>query len=693
MIVKQYDIKNLDCAGCSAKIEGEIANLAEVSSVNLDFINKKLVVQYTEDAANALERLNQLASDIEPGVKILDAGAEDEPESGLYTRFIYVGLILWLLLQFIRIPTVAQAWLYSLAYLLVSGRVLHSAFREVFSRQLMAEHFLMSIASLGAMYLGEYTEAIAVMALYELGQYLEKRALNRSRKSISSMMSLKPEQAHVQTAEGLLDKKLNQVMPGEILLVYPGERVPLDGKIRKGESSLDTSSVSGESTPMAVKPGDEVFAGCLNQGGLIELETLRPESESMVAKILSLIENASSRKSRQERFITRFARVYTPVVVALALLVFLLPVLLGYPAEVWFKRALVFLIVSCPCALVISIPLTYYIGIGLAARRGIIFKGSVFLDGLRQIDTMVFDKTGTITNGNLKLERLIPADGVTDQALKEALYLTEYNSRHPFATAVKEALNQKIQAIEFQDYKEIPGKGIMMRYKETEYRGGSENYMRELGFNTLVDVKDNSCVHVAKDGIYLGAATFSDEIKVGMQASLKQLRTLGIAKMYMLSGDRKMKAQAVAAETGLDGFTAELLPSDKLHALEEIMVKSSKTAFIGDGMNDAPVLARADIGIAMGAIGAQASIDSADIVLLNDKPEQLLHAFRLSRAANQKVWQNISLALGIKVLVMVLGIAGISGLWEAIIADVGVTLLVIFNSLGLSRIDSRLDKK
>jgi Cd2+/Zn2+-exporting ATPase len=693
VVVRKYEVKNLDCAGCSAKIEGEIASLAEVSSVNLDFISKRLVVQYKDQSENALERLNQLASRIEPGVKIYNLGDAVTPAKSIYSRVIISGLALWLFVQLAPLNPGISPILLMISYILVAGRVLKSAGQEVFSRQLMAEHFLMSIASLGAVYLGEYTEAIAVIGLYELGQYLESKAISKSRNSIAGIISLKPERAHVQTPSGSIDRKLSEVSPGEILIVRPGERIPLDGLIIKGESSLDSSSVSGESAPTAVQPGDEIYAGCLNQGGLIHMEALKSESESMVARILSLIENASARKSRQERFITRFARIYTPVVVAMAILVFILPVLLGYPAAVWFKRALVFLIVSCPCALVISIPLTYYIGIGTAARRGIIFKGSIFLDAFRKIQSMVFDKTGTLTTGSMKLEALIPASEVTEEELAQALWLAEHHSRHPFAQAVKTAITGEHDAALQGKYQEISGRGIRMEYSGKNYIAGSERFIKEEGFDHPVDCADKSSVHVAVDDRYLGAASFSDEIKAAMPQSLALLREMGVRSMHMLSGDRYPKAATVAQDLGLDGFEAELLPSQKLSSLERIMESGHRTAFIGDGMNDAPVLARADVGVAMGAIGAHASIDSADIVLLNDRPEQLVQAYRLSHATNRKVWQNISLALGIKILVMALGVAGISGLWEAIIADVGVTLLVIFNSLGLSRMDRMLDKK
>jgi len=524
------------------------------------------------------------------------------------------------------------------------------------------------------------------MALYELGQYLESKAIAGSRKAVSSLVSLKPEKAHVKAASGLKDLKLSQVNPSDIILVYPGERIPLDGRILKGESTLDTSSVSGESEPLLVKPGDQIFAGCLNQSGLLEIEVLKSEGESMVARIMAMIDNASARKSSQERFITKFARIYTPVVVALAALVFLIPVLFGFAADLWFKRALVFLIVSCPCALVISIPLTYYIGIGLAARKGIIFKGSVFLDSLRQISSIVFDKTGTITTGKLSLTQLLTTEDTSEEELKQALWLCEYSSNHPFALAVKSALSYDFDHALLEDHKEYPGKGIKLSYAGKTYLAGNLEFIGSYGIDAHLDTSAMSAVHVTLDDRYLGAATFSDEIKDNMAESLTKLRSFGVEKLYMLSGDRQAKAEKVAQELKLDGYKAELLPAEKLTALEEIMAEQGGlVAYSGDGMNDAPVLARADIGIAMGAIGAQASIESADIVLLNDKAEQLVQAFELSRRTNNTVWQNIILALSIKIIVMVLGVTGISGLWEAIIADVGVTLLVIFNSLRMIR--------
>lgn len=690
MIIKEYEIHNLDCAGCSAKIEASIANLAEVSEVNLDFMNKRLIVEYKNESAEALERLNSIASRIEPGVSIHEPGEHDHVHDvgGKYSYIIFAGLILYLISFLLPVSTLINSILGIASYLLVSGRVLRDAAKEVFTRQLLAEHFLMSIASIGALYLGEYSEAIAVMALYELGQYLESRALAGSRKSVNSLLSLKPEKAHRKVENGEIEEiRLSELKLHDTILIYAGERIPVDGIILKGESSLDASSISGESAPLAVSEGDYIYAGTLNNSGLLEMEVQKTEAESMVSRITQLIESAGARKSQQERFITRFARYYTPAVVALAFLVFLIPSLLGYPAALWFKRALVFLIVSCPCALVISIPLSYYIGIGIAAKRGIIFKGSSFLDHLRTIQTLVFDKTGTLTTGDLRLEKIITVGDISAVEFEAGLFICEYTSNHPYALAVKKELDLPFDTEKVESFTEIPGKGITIRYAGNDYTAGSEAFFNELGYLNLIDAGASSAVHLSINALYQGVALFSDEIKPLMPEVLGILKDYGVKRQIMLSGDRRAKAQAVAEDLGLDAFYAELLPQDKLDILEKIMAESpGTTCFVGDGLNDAPVLARADIGIAMGGIGAQATIESGDIILLNDKAEQLQKAFEISRHTHRIVWQNIGLALGIKILVMVLGVSGISGLWEAIIADVGVSLLVIFNSLRLLKI-------
>ncbi|GAB1467472.1 heavy metal translocating P-type ATPase [Candidatus Cloacimonadota bacterium] len=690
MIIEEYDVQNLNCPNCSAKIESEIKLLPEVAAANLDFMNKRLTVQYNDQVKMPLKRLNTIASRIEPGVQLITAG-EGVQEEDKKPWFIVLSVLI--LVSSMAFSGFISIILGLIAYAIASHRVVYASIKEVFSRQIFAENFLMTIATFGALYLGEFTEAAAVMILFEAGEYLEGKAINKSRGLVKTMLALKPESVHLKTDDGIKEIKLSEAKINDTILVYAGERIALDGQIIKGESTVDTSSLTGEAEPVLVTPGSEVFAGFVNSNALIEVKVISNEAESMISRILRLIENASAKKSSTEKFITRFARVYTPAVVGTALLVFLIPLLLGYPGQVWFKRSLVFLIVSCPCALVISIPLSYYIGIGMAAKRGVIFKGSVYLDTLRKVNTLVFDKPGTLTTGELKVRNILSAANSNRTELTNALYLCEHTSAHPFAIAIRASFNGDFNPSEIGSFTEYPGKGVQMLYGSDSYVAGSEAFLRSLGYQSFMDAGSFSAVHAVKNDIYLGCVTFEDEIKPNMKQSLARLRKNGIKHLSMLSGDREPKAALVAQELGLDSFYAGMLPEQKLHKLEEIMANTNgKVAYCGDGLNDAPVLARADVGIAMGKIGAQASIESADVVLLNDKPEQLGIAFSLSKSTNRLVWQNISIALGVKALVMISGLAGVSGLWEAIIADVGVTLFVIFHSMRMMKIHDKLDK-
>jgi len=689
MTVREYDIQNLGCAGCASKIEAQIKALPEVHDVNLDFVNRKLIVQYHSTVDSPLQKLNSIADAIEPGVSIT-AGGESQSHDKNTELWLTLGLAAAFTVATFFLPEILVPWFGVAAWLLAGYRVLIKAGKSLFSRQMFSEHLLMAIATIGAVVLGEYAEAAAVMILYELGQWLEHRAVEHSRNLIRGMLSLKPDKAHLLTDSGIEDVALDSVPIGSIIQIRHGERVPLDGEVVKGESSVDSSTLTGEAEPLFVGPGAKIFAGFLNHSGLLEMKVGSTEAESTVNRILDLIDNAGSRKSQQEKFITRFARVYTPAVVAVAFLVFLIPTLLGHSAANWFHRSLVFLIVSCPCALVISIPLSYYIGIGVGAKKGIIFKGSEYLDVLRQVKTVVFDKTGTLTTGELKVEKVLVEDDAEPVELLHTIWLCEHNSSHPFARAIQNAYEGDYDPQKVNAYSEYPGKGVLLQYGTDRLIAGSADFLSEHGFVGLIDSGVHSTVHAAKNDLYLGCLTFSDAIKPGIQEALAQLRKQGVRQMVMLSGDRSAKAQQVGLETGMDEVQAELLPSQKLDSLEQIMAKHpGKTAFVGDGMNDAPALARADAGIAMGGIGNQSSVETAGIVLLNDKPEQLAAAFQLSRKTGILVLQNISFALGVKALVMVLGVSGISGLWEAVIADVGVTLLVIFNALRMLRSERR----
>ena len=683
MTTMEYEIHNLDCAHCGNEIEEGISKLPGVAEVRLDFVNKKLVVSYNEELENALERLNHLADSIEAGVSITgkDEIVADKRESLMFWLPLALGVSVLAISLLQRTSGYSKMILGILAWLLVGHRVIWAALRSLLKGKVFGEQFLMSIATSGALVLGEFTEAVAVMFLYELGEWLEGLAVNRSRKSIQGILAIKPDKAHLITAEGSKDVALNQIQVGQKILVYPSERIPLDGKVLKGSSSLDTSTLTGEAAPLAVSEGDKVISGTLNIQGLLEIEVSSIDAESTVSRVLKLIEDAGARKSSSERFITRFAGIYTPAVVLAAVLVFMVPTLIGFEASVWFKRALVFLIVSCPCALVISVPLSYYVGIGKAARQGIIVKGSTYLDILRRVKTMVFDKTGTLTTGELTIKNLLTPKGGDPDELINTIYRSEYTSHHPFAKAVKNEYRAEYEAAKVSAFAEYPGKGIYMEYDGDKMVVGSARFLKEYGFIDLIEVDSESSVHAAKNDVYLGCVTFSDELRPGMKEALKELRAKGIEHLGILSGDRKSKVEAMSAELGLDIWEAELLPHQKIEHLESWMKSSDAfTAYVGEGMNDAPALARADVGIAMGKIGNPASIETADIVLLNDRPEQLIKAMEIAQNTHKSVVQNISLALGVKALVMVMGLSGVSGLWEAIIADVGVTLLAVLNA-------------
>jgi len=685
-----YEIENLDCANCSAKIESEIAALPEVNAVHLNFVTKQLSIEYKHTLDNAIGRLNQIASGIEPGV-VLNRKSDGKSARKFSIKWyiIIFGMTLlglsWILPFTARYLHIIQ----TLAYLAVAHQVLITSGKKLLKAAFLDEHFLMTIATLGALYLGEIPEAIAVMFLYELGQVLEARAVNKSRRMISSVIAQRPEKVRVKQDGEELEIPVSQAKKGDLMLVFPGERIALDGIIENGTSEVDTSSLTGEAEPMPVGHGDEVFAGFLNRSGMISIRVERPEAESAISRILNMIESAAGRKSRSEKFITRFARIYTPVVVVLALLLFLIPVLWGNPVSVWLPRALIFLIVSCPCALVISIPLSYYIGIGIAARRGIIFKGGVFIDILRSVKTMVFDKTGTLTTGALKVRAVQAVDQSSEEEVFEIAYNCEYASSHPIAKALKSRFKGSFDSASVEAFTEVPGNGIVMKYNGDTLSCGSDRFFGQLGYLLPENPAAVTRINIAKNELYLGSIELEDEIKTGMKEALAALRKTGVQEMLLLSGDRLAKAEATSKELALDGHRAELLPEQKLSAMEEIIGKgAAAVAYVGDGLNDAPVLALADVGIAMGEIGNQASIETADIVLLNDKPSQLVQARLISQQTYRIVWQNVVLALGIKFVVMGLGAVGLSTLWEAVIADVGVTLLAILNSMRAMKIKS-----
>lgn len=576
------------------------------------------------------------------------------------------------------------------AYVLVGADVLWRAAVNLRRGHLFGEHFLMSTATLGALALGDYAEAAAVMLLYQLGEFLQDRAVQRARRSITALMDIRPDTARV-----LMDGREEVVHPeavavGSMIRIYPGERVPLDGTVTAGESTLDTAALTGESLPRTVHTGDTLLSGCVNITGALTVRVTAAYAQSAAARILDLVEEAADKKSRTEAFITRFARIYTPVVVCAALGIAVLPPLItGDVFAPWVYRALTFLVISCPCALVISVPLTFFAGLGAASRAGLLVKGSSYLDALARTDTVVFDKTGTLTEGNLRVTRILPAAGATEQEVLARAAAAEQHSSHPMARAVMRAFAEcGGTPAAVHDIEEHAGRGITARSEERIICIGTRAYLSESGVTDLPPAAPTGAIWLAVDGAYAGMICVADTIRAGAADTVRALREHGVRETVMLTGDARPAAQSVAAAVGIDTVYAELLPQDKAAHLERLLAveRAGRTlAYIGDGINDAPVLARADIGIAMGGIGADAAIEAADVVLMTDEPRRLVALLALARRTVRIARENIALAIGIKAAVLLLGALGWVNLWAAIFADVGVTLLAVLNAMRAMR--------
>ena len=576
------------------------------------------------------------------------------------------------------------------AYVLVGADVLWRAAVNLRQGHLFGEHFLMSTATIGALALGDYAEAAAVMLLYQLGEFLQDRAVQRARRSITALMDIRPDTARV-----LMDGREEVVHPeavavGSMIRIYPGERVPLDGTVTAGESTLDTAALTGESLPRTVHTGDTLLSGCVNITGALTVRVTAAYAQSAAARILDLVEEAADKKSRTEAFITRFARIYTPVVVCAALAIAVLPPLItGDVFAPWVYRALTFLVISCPCALVISVPLTFFAGLGAASRAGLLVKGSSYLDALARTDTVVFDKTGTLTEGSLRVTRILPAAGATEQEVLARAAAAEQHSSHPMARAVMRAFAEcGGTPAAVHDIEEHAGRGITARSEERIISIGTRAYLSESHVTDLPPDAPTGAIWLAVDGAYAGMICVADTIRAGAADAVRALREHGVRETVMLTGDARPAAQSVAAAVGIDTVYAELLPQDKAAHLERLLTaeRADRTlAYIGDGINDAPVLARADIGIAMGGIGADAAIEAADVVLMTDEPRRLVSLLALARRTVRIARENIALAIGIKAAVLLLGALGWVNLWAAIFADVGVTLLAVLNAMRAMR--------
>ena len=577
-----------------------------------------------------------------------------------------------------------QIALFIISYIIVGGDVVKRAVKNIFKGQVFDENFLMSIATIGAFFIGEYPEGVAVMLFYQVGELFQSYAVGKSRKSIASLMDIRPDYANVKKGDELVKVDPDEVQIGDIIVIKAGEKIPLDGKVIEGSSMIDTSALTGESVPREVEVGSDILSGCININGVITAEVTKEFGESTVSKILDLVENASSKKSNSEQFITKFARYYTPVVVVIAVFLAIIPPLVidGATFSDWIYRALAFLVVSCPCALVISIPLSFFGGIGGASKKGILVKGSNYLEALAETEIVVFDKTGTLTKGVFNVQEIHP-EGVSKEELLELTAYVESYSNHPISLSLKRAYGKEIDNGRISDVEEISGHGVIATVDGKKVMAGNIKLMKMMDIPYFNGELIGTAVHVAVNNKYIGYIVIADEVKEDSAQAIKELKAANIKQTVMLTGDNKSVGSKVAKELGLDKVYAELLPADKVEKLEELFSQKSnkgKLAFVGDGINDAPVLARADIGIAMGGLGSDAAIEAADIVIMTDEPSKVATAMKISKKTLKIAHQNIVFAIGIKIIVLILSAFGITTMWAAIFADVGVTIIAVLNA-------------
>lgn len=685
----QLTLEGLNCANCARKIEEKVGKMEGVKESNLNFttttLNVKLERKVKEE--HAINEIKKIVEALEPHVKVEKkvSGKTNVQRAKFEVKpTLIIGTILYLIAVIGDFKGALALILFVASYLLIGGKVVLTAIKNIARGQLFDENFLMTVATIGAFSISEYPEAVAVMLFYEIGETIQGYAVNKSRSSISSLMDIRADYANI-----IIDGKEKKVSPEtvkveDIILVKPGEKVPLDGVVIEGESFIDTSALTGESVPRKIVPNDEILSGGINTSGLLKVKVTKKFGESTVSRILEMVENAASKKADTEKFITKFAKVYTPIVVVLAILIAVIPSIFIKDAlfSTWLYRALVFLVVSCPCALVVSVPLGFFAGIGGASKKGVLVKGSNYLELLKDLETVVFDKTGTLTEGVFSVAE-INTNGIDKEKLIEVAAMAESFSNHPIAISIIKEYGKEIDKEVIKEYKEISGRGIKAVINNEEVLVGNSKLMNE--FNILYNEVDSigTVVYCAINGEFKGSIVISDKIKENAVEALINLKKAGVKKTVMLTGDNKKTAYKVGEKINIDEVHSELLPLDKVKEVEEIMKRSNKNgklAFVGDGVNDAPVLARADIGIAMGGIGSDAAIEAADIVLMKDDINALVDAINVSKKTNKILWQNIVFALGIKILVMVLGTFGIANMWTAVFADVGVTIIAIINS-------------
>ncbi|MGG7059278.1 heavy metal translocating P-type ATPase [Clostridium tertium] len=731
-------LSGLTCANCANKIETRVNNLEGVKEANLNFTTSTLLIEtdgskeendiileakdiinklepevkiYNKDERNInVENLNRCTSGVcsvgeEGGHKNHHHEAHEnhghtsheghshehshdhshsEPITLKENLRLIIGAIIFAIAILLKDDSVIKVALFVVSYLLIGGNVILTAVKNILRGEVFDENFLMTVATLGAFFIGEYPEGVAVMLFYEIGELFQSYAVNRSRKSITSLMNIRAEYANV--IKNGKEEKVNPetVNIEEVILVKPGERVPLDGVIIDGSSFVDTSALTGESVPREVSKGEDILAGFINTNGVLKIKVTKNFKESTVSRILELVENASNKKAPTEKFITKFARYYTPIVVFSAIALAVIPPLVLRDGSFyeWLSRALIFLVVSCPCALVVSIPLGLFAGIGGASKKGILVKGGNYLEALKDINTVVFDKTGTLTKGVFRVTEVNNVN-IDKEELVRVAAITESLSNHPIAQSIIKEYGNEVDSKELSDYEEISGHGIKASLEGSKVLVGNYKLMEEFNINYNKITSIGTIVHVAINNEYKGNIVISDEIKEGSKNAIEGLKSVGVTQTVMLTGDNKNVAEKVASLVGVDKVYSELLPGDKVEKVEEIIKNNKsegKVIFVGDGINDAPVLARADIGVAMGGIGSDAAIEAADVVLMKDNPEALVTAIKVARKTNKILWQNIIFSLGIKVLVLLLGAFGIATMWQAVFADVGVTIIAVINS-------------
>lgn len=698
----RYQIKGLDCPNCAAKVERGLRQVEGLQNATVSFASESI-----ELPEEMLDEARRIVASLEPEAHIVspdESRSEDEEgeegeegeeaEDRRQVPFMVAAAALLLVGAFFnqRLHATAYSWAeYAVlipSYLLVGWAVIRRAISNLARGEFFDENALMTIATLGAVAIHQLPEAAAVMVFYSVGEYLQDRSVDKSRRSIAALLDIRPEFANLKDADGIRRVKPEEVQPGDTIVVKPGERVPLDGEVLEGSSFVDTSALTGESVPHEVSPGKAILAGMINGQALLTVKVTKSFGQSAVSRILDLVQNAAARKAPTEQFITSFSRYYTPAVVFGALAVAVLPPLLvpGQTFSVWIYRALVMLVISCPCALVVSIPLGYFGGIGGAARRGVLVKGANYLDALAEVHTVVFDKTGTLTKGVFKVTRIVPAEGFSEEEVLGYAAAVEAFSSHPIAQSIRQAYGKDVPQDQIGDYKDIAGQGVSATFNGKRILAGKDSLLDQAGISHGEFDAQGTVLYIAIDGVFAGLIDIADEIKEDAKSAVTRLRKLGVQKIAMLTGDKESVAEKIARSLDLDGFYPELLPEDKVDKVEKMKSampnpKKNKLVFVGDGINDAPVIARADVGVAMGGLGSDAAIEAADVVLMEDAPSKLATAVSVSRWTRRIVRQNVAFALGVKGIFIVLGALGVATIWEAVFADVGVALLAVFNAM------------